>query len=85
MADYKFIRAELFQEILKDFSLDFDEKSLITIIIGWNGTGKSNLFEALVIIFRDLDLKGPADGDRFFETFGPGNLVLFADQLMRLL
>lgn len=22
--------------------------------MGWNGTGKSNLFEALVIIFRDL-------------------------------
>ena len=41
---------------LKDFSLDFDEKSLVTVIIGWNGTGKSNLFEALVIIFRDLDL-----------------------------
>jgi predicted ATPase len=44
---------------LKGFSLDFDEKSLVTVIIGWNGTGKSNLFEALVIIFRDLDLNRP--------------------------
>jgi len=24
-------------------------------VLGWNGTGKSNLFESLVIIFRDLD------------------------------
>ena len=41
---------------LKDFSIDFDENSFVTVIIGWTGTGKSNLFEALVIIFRDLDL-----------------------------
>jgi ABC-type cobalamin/Fe3+-siderophores transport system ATPase subunit len=41
---------------LKDFSVDFDENSSVTVIVGWNGTGKSNLFEALVIIFRDLDL-----------------------------
>ncbi|HEX7331391.1 MAG TPA: AAA family ATPase [Pyrinomonadaceae bacterium] len=41
---------------LKDFSVDFDENSFVTVVVGWNGTGKSNLFEALVIIFRDLDL-----------------------------
>ena len=41
---------------LKDFSIDFDEKSLTTVLVGGNGTGKSNLLEALVIIFRDLDL-----------------------------
>lgn len=41
---------------LKDFSIDFDEGALVTVLLGWNGTGKSNLIEALVIIFRDLDL-----------------------------
>ncbi|MBI1766466.1 MAG: AAA family ATPase [Acidobacteria bacterium] len=41
---------------LKDFRIHFDADSPITVIVGWNGTGKSNLFEALVIIFRDLDL-----------------------------
>ncbi len=41
---------------LKDFRIDFDEQSMINIIVGRNGTGKSNVMEALVIIFRDLDL-----------------------------
>lgn len=41
---------------LQEFSIDFDESVLTTVLIGQNGTGKSNLIEALVIIFRDLDL-----------------------------
>jgi len=41
---------------LKDFSIDFEESKPITVIVGWNGAGKSNLMEALVLIFRDLDL-----------------------------
>ena len=46
---------------LRDFSINYDQGSLITVLVGRNGTGKSNLLEALVIIFRDLDLgEGPA-------------------------
>lgn len=41
---------------LCDFSIDFDEESPTTVVVGRNGTGKSNLLEALTIIFRDLDL-----------------------------
>lgn len=41
---------------LKKFRIDFDESQLTTVLIGQNGTGKSNLFEALVLIFRALDL-----------------------------
>jgi predicted ATPase len=41
---------------LKDFSIEFDSKSPVTVLIGWNATGKSNLFEVISIIFRDLDL-----------------------------
>ncbi len=41
---------------LKKFRIDFDESQLTTVLIGQNGTGKSNLFEALVLIFRSLDL-----------------------------
>lgn len=39
---------------LKDYTIRFDPAHGLNIILGWNGTGKSNLFEALVIIFRDL-------------------------------
>ncbi|QDU74064.1 DNA replication and repair protein RecF [Bremerella volcania] len=43
---------------LCDFHIRFsDEKrSWVTVILGWNGAGKSNLIEAIVIIFRELDL-----------------------------
>src|SRR5947207_1102413 len=44
---------------LSDFSIDFDEGELSTVLIGENGTGKSNVIEAIVEIFRDLDF-----GDR---------------------
>ncbi|MBD2513852.1 restriction endonuclease subunit S [Nostoc sp. FACHB-973] len=39
---------------LSDYTVCFDPSHSIDIVLGWNGTGKSNLFEALVIIFRDL-------------------------------
>jgi type I restriction enzyme S subunit len=39
---------------LTDYTIRFDPSHSIDIVLGWNGTGKSNLFEALVIIFRDL-------------------------------
>ncbi len=39
---------------LKDVSIDFEEKQWVTVVIGWNGTGKSNVLEALSIIFREL-------------------------------
>lgn len=39
---------------LKDFTLDFDGDSFIDVFVGKNGTGKSNLFEALIVIFKHL-------------------------------
>jgi predicted ATPase len=49
---------------LNDFAIEFDEVSLepVTVLLGRNGSGKSNLFEALVIIFRDL-IQGRATTD----------------------
>lgn len=41
---------------LDNVTVDFDEHHLMTVIVGWNGAGKSNVLEALVAIFRDLDL-----------------------------
>src|SRR3972149_5297005 len=41
---------------LNGFAIDFDEtcQEPVTVVLGRNASGKSNLFEALVIIFRDL-------------------------------
>lgn len=39
---------------LKDYIVRFNPAEGLDIVLGWNGTGKSNLFEALVIILRDL-------------------------------
>lgn len=44
---------------LHDFQINLDESQLTSVLIGHNGSGKSNLLEALVIIFRDLDLNVP--------------------------
>jgi energy-coupling factor transporter ATP-binding protein EcfA2 len=41
---------------LRDLYIDFDETSPYTVLVGENGAGKSNLIEALSLIFRNLDL-----------------------------
>jgi predicted ATPase len=41
---------------LRGFTIDFDETQTTTVLLGQNGTGKSNLIEAIVEIFRDLEL-----------------------------
>jgi predicted ATP-dependent endonuclease of OLD family len=40
---------------LKDFTLNFDGTGFIDVFVGKNGTGKSNLFEALIEIFQHLN------------------------------
>jgi predicted ATPase len=50
---------------LRDFEVAFDSSSLATVLLGRNGTGKSNLLEAIVIVLRDLDLgEAPSFGYR---------------------
>lgn len=44
---------------LDRFEIDFDESQLTTVLVGENATGKSNLFEAIIRIFRHLDLDEP--------------------------
>jgi energy-coupling factor transporter ATP-binding protein EcfA2 len=41
---------------LQNFEIDFDAKEATTVIIGRNGSGKSNLFEVIIEIFRELEL-----------------------------
>lgn len=46
---------------LKKFTIDLDETKMNSVLLGQNAAGKSNFLEALVIIFRDLDLKVNTD------------------------
>src|SRR4051812_45345825 len=57
---------------LRDFEVSFDGNSPVSVIVGRNGTGKSNLLEALTIIYRDLDLGAtpPFDFDLQYECRG---------------
>lgn len=41
---------------LHQFTIDLDETKMQTVLLGENAAGKSNFLEALVIIFRDLEL-----------------------------
>ena len=41
---------------LKKFLINFDEKEMKTVLLGQNATGKSNFLEALILIFKFLDL-----------------------------
>lgn len=40
---------------LRNFEIDFDENQPTTVLLGHNGSGKSNLLEAIVEIFRELE------------------------------
>lgn len=42
---------------LNHFEIDLDQTKMHTVLLGQNAAGKSNFLEALVIIFRDLDLR----------------------------
>lgn len=41
---------------LKEFHIDLDENQMNTVLLGQNATGKSNFIEALIKIFKYLDL-----------------------------
>lgn len=44
---------------LRDFEISFDREPPTAVLVGRNATGKSNLIEAIVRIFRDLELDLP--------------------------
>lgn len=54
---------------LKDLTIDFDQDHLITVLIGRNGTGKSNVLEALTVLFRDLIIGEDGGGKKNMPSF----------------
>jgi predicted ATPase len=63
---------------LKNVSIDFDQDHWITVVIGWNGTGKSNVLEAIARIIRDLILRErrPAFAYKLEYRIGAGSETL---------
>jgi predicted ATPase len=57
-----YLKIDFFKN-LNGFEVDFEEAhdEPVTVLLGRNGSGKSNLIEALVIIFRDLIKGKPSD------------------------
>jgi hypothetical protein len=52
---------------------DFDQSRLTTVVIGQNGTGKSNLIEAITDVFRFVDLNRGAPRYRYEIDYRIGN------------
>ncbi len=52
---------------LRNFNINFDPREASTILLGLNSSGKSNLIEAIVEIFRELDL-GNQPGSRILSA-----------------
>jgi len=49
------VKIDGFKNLIQ-FNIELDKDAVHTVLIGQNAAGKSNFLEALVIIFRDLDL-----------------------------
>lgn len=64
---------------LKNVIIDFDQNHWVTVVIGWNGTGKSNVLEALAVIFRDFVMgqRKPAFAFQLEYTIGSGDKQTF--------
>lgn len=53
---------------LRNFEIDFDERAPMTVLLGSNGSGKSNLIENLVEIFLALE-KGQVPSFKYAMTY----------------
>lgn len=72
---------------LKDFNLEFDGTSFIDVLVGKNGTGKSNLFEAIIEVFRHLfedNYVVPFDYMLQYEIGGATNEITWAKGTLSL-
>lgn len=66
---------------LQNFEIDFGRSPSTTVLLGQNGTGKSNLLEALIIIFRNLDLGAAPEFDYMLRYECRGNEIqILADR-----
>jgi len=52
---------------LKQFNVTFSDNNFVDLFVGTNGSGKSNLFEAIIVIFRNLYEFGKPDAEVYFD------------------
>ncbi len=62
---------------LNQFNLDFENAYYVSVLLGKNGTGKSNLLEFITIIFKSLDL---ADSPANFKELYKAELESFNEK-----
>lgn len=61
---------------LKGFTVNFNKDSDIAVLLGKNGSAKSNLLETIIKIFRDIDLKQPSPFSYNIEYSLNNNIVV---------
>jgi ABC-type multidrug transport system ATPase subunit len=66
---------------LNQFEIDLDENYMETVLLGQNATGKSNFLEALILIFKHLDLEKKREFDYkiFYKCRGQNVKIFFAE------
>ncbi|QHS61249.1 AAA family ATPase [Chitinophaga agri] len=60
---------------LNGFSVSFNTEKDIVVLLGKNGSAKSNLLESLIKIFRDIDLHDPSPFSYFLEYYIDGKAI----------
>lgn len=61
---------------LRGLAVEFDRGRLTTVLIGQNGSGKSNFIEALATIFRSVDLRRAEHGFRYRVDYRIGETTI---------
>lgn len=76
----KRLKIEAFKN-LQNFEIDFDDDRFTSVVVGHNGTGKSNLLEALVLIFSELLLQNTTPPFRYELEYScrDHNIIIDAD------
>ncbi len=67
---------------LKEFRISFDRDQMNTVLLGQNATGKSNFMEALILIFKHLDLgDDPPLNFKYEIRYRIGKIIVHIDYL----
>lgn len=66
---------------LEGFNIDFNETRDVAVLIGKNGSAKSNLIETIIRIFTDIDLKQPSPFAYTIKYFIRGSKVSIRSEM----